>query len=344
VLAGCQGRSRTKNSGGGELAETAAGPKAANIYRFVTVEQSLADARKALQAERWAEAHSVAQALLKESPGHLEAQRIEAQAQAEVASQPHFEAFTKALLAKDNVALGAHFRGIAETSVYFDRARPDYERVREQWVVLRETEARALVHAGRCRDAHRVARSANDTFPEMRPRLDLVTEICRPAAGQEVEPELPSVAAAPVASLTAVPAEVAPAPAPAPPAEPDPPAKVAKVVEPPPPSAPPPSRPKLVASIELEKLRLAGEKRPVLPAGANMIAHRDHVANIIVGVSVCLSEAGVPTTVELVKPSGYEDADDKIVTEVRAWRFQPTIVDGRAVPVCTRLIFNYQIQ
>src|SRR5262249_2138643 len=155
ALAACQGRSRTRNSAGGELGEAAAGPKAGNIYRFVTLEQSLADARKALQAERWADARGATQALLKEQPGHVEARRIEQQAATELASQPHFEAFTRALALHDNVAIGGHFRGIAETSVYFERARPDYERVRDQWVVLRESEARNLVRAGRCRDAHR---------------------------------------------------------------------------------------------------------------------------------------------------------------------------------------------
>src|SRR5262249_37428253 len=114
ALAACQGRSRTRNSAGGELGEAAAGPKAGNIYRFVTVEQSLADACKALQAERWADARGATQALLKEQPGHVEARRIEQQAATELASQPHFEAFTRALALHDNGAIGGHFRGIPE--------------------------------------------------------------------------------------------------------------------------------------------------------------------------------------------------------------------------------------
>src|SRR5262249_27710535 len=134
TLAACEGRSRTKNSAGGGLSEAAPTQLVGNVYRFVTIEQTLSDARKALKEERWGAALGAAQALLKQQPGHLEAQKIAEQSSLEVGSQAHFDAFAKAVAAHDSLGLATHFRALSEGSVYVERARPEYERTREQWV------------------------------------------------------------------------------------------------------------------------------------------------------------------------------------------------------------------
>jgi len=58
---------------------------------------------------------------------------------------------------------------------------------------------------------------------------------------------------------------------------------------------------------------------------------------------LCLSEAGVPISVQIMKSSGYPEADSKIKNEMEQWRYRPYMVNGRAVPTCTAVTFNYVI-
>jgi hypothetical protein len=75
-----------------------------------------------------------------------------------------------------------------------------------------------------------------------------------------------------------------------------------------------------------------------------MMAQRTHVTSIALVVSLCLSDAGVPTTVELTTPSAYDEANQKILRDVRAWRFRPYLLGTQPVPVCTRMRFVYQFE
>src|SRR5262249_44689232 len=114
------------------------------------------------------------------------------------------------------------------------------------------------------------------------------------------------------------------------------------VAEPPAPAAA--GVPRNVPIAEMEAYRTAGEKLPRLPAGANMIAHRDGVKRMMVGVKLCVSESGVPATASLVKASDYADANERILAEVKKWRFRPYLYNGQPVPVCTATLLNYQIE
>lgn len=338
----CDGRPRARIATG-ELEEGAPPPSSANVYRFVGVEQSLADARKALEAERWDDARAAAEALLKQDPAHSEAAGIIEHASKEQSAAAAFEAFGRALSTHDFVAIAGSFRQLPLTSVYYQRARPEYERLRDQWTEQREAELRGWIQRGRCRDAHRVVRAVGELFPEVRPRLEAIDATCVAETGQEPEVEPPIVAPRPAIDAPVV--NVAPvvAASPLPPDAPLPP----RPLPPPPLPAPRPpvsTVPRTVPPMELEKLRLAGQKRPPLPAGANMIAHRDHVAQILIGVALCLSAAGVPTRVDLIKPSDYSDANERVLADVKAWRFQPFTIDGIAVPVCTTLLFIYKLE
>jgi TonB family protein len=68
------------------------------------------------------------------------------------------------------------------------------------------------------------------------------------------------------------------------------------------------------------------------------------VRSITAGVSLCVSAAGAPTSVQLLKPSDYEDANERILSDIRKWRFRPYLLGGQPVPVCTRVVFVYQME
>ena len=56
ALSGCEKRTRTKNSSGSSGLFEEGTTATTNVYRFVGVEQSLTDARKAVQEEKWDQA------------------------------------------------------------------------------------------------------------------------------------------------------------------------------------------------------------------------------------------------------------------------------------------------
>jgi protein TonB len=112
--------------------------------------------------------------------------------------------------------------------------------------------------------------------------------------------------------------------------------------------APPPRpavvAPKILPASELEKLRVGGDPQPSLPAGAKMIMHRDNVKKISLAVKVCVGEDGVPNSVKLVRSSDYGDANEKVLSDIRKWRFRPYLLNGSPVPVCTAALLSYQLQ
>lgn len=377
-LSGCEKRSRTQNSSGSSNLFEEGATATTNVYRFVGVEQSLTDARKAVQEERWDQAIAATDALLKQQPGNSEAKQINSQARLELPNQTRFNEFSKAAAANEVGAAIRQFKAIAETSAYKTRASDTFEKMKNPFIENQIADEKALVRAGRCDDARRVARTTGDWFPEARPRLDDAASNCRPARNPAAtaanekdqekpaevasakEPEKPSLAPAPAAAPApiAMAADVKKPLEDTKPAEPRALAAAVPVstqlasasVSPPSGAAPAPAPAPAMVAIrnvpmsELEALRSGGDKAPSLPAGAKMIAHRDQVKRITVALKLCVSDHGVPTSVGFVKSSDYADANDHIMSEVRKWRFRPYISGGQAVPVCTAALLNYQIE
>lgn len=112
----------------------------------------------------------------------------------------------------------------------------------------------------------------------------------------------------------------------------------------PPPPPPPPPPPRNVPPTELERNRVAGVKEiaPDAETRAKMIA--DKKAKVVGSWKLCLDREGTPTTVLVLKSTGYKAYDDAIAAGVRGWRYKPYTVDGRAVAVCTAVTFIYAAQ
>ncbi len=377
LLGGCEKRTRTRNSSGSDdlFAESVA--KRTNIYRFVGVEQSLTDARKAVQEERWDEALAATDALLKQQPANTEAKQINVQARLEIPNQTRFAELNKAAAANEVAAVMRHYRALADESIYKVKAQPVFDQLKEPFLENQLADARALVRAGRCDDARRIARVTGEWFPDARPRLEDASTGCRPARGADRDPTpqaevarndksdekeaaAPTIAPTPAPALAAVatsaevarpttggdsaPAETRTLAASLPAAS----AQMAPrpaVDEPPPsvPSAKPAAPARNIPMTDLEALRISGDKSPSLPAGAKMIARRDGVKRITMALKLCVSDRGVPTSVSYVKSSDYADANERVMAEIRKWRFRPYLSAGQAVPVCTATLLHYEI-
>src|SRR5215831_11097304 len=185
VAGGCD--SKPRRSGAASLADTgppmtgiASADQPANAFRFVGVEQSLTEARKALGEEKWDDAIAAARWLLTQDPPHPDAHKIIEKAEREIACSAAFEALKKAAAARDPATAVAQLRKIASDSVYLDRARRAFERFRDGWLWAREGEARQAAQRNRCREARRIAQLAADAFPESRGKIDAIADECRP--------------------------------------------------------------------------------------------------------------------------------------------------------------------
>ncbi|HKA90814.1 MAG TPA: TonB family protein [Haliangiales bacterium] len=94
----------------------------------------------------------------------------------------------------------------------------------------------------------------------------------------------------------------------------------------------------------LAALRISGDTQIRLPPSLLRSLSDQGVHRVDVMVRLCLSAAGTPETVEIVKSSGSAEADDRVRDGVRAWRYRPYTVNGRAVPACAGVLMRYEIE
>ncbi len=108
-----------------------------------------------------------------------------------------------------------------------------------------------------------------------------------------------------------------------------------------PPLPPDPPKPVIAQSKEIEQRRISGE-RLILPdeATAQQIARADGRAEG--RVQLCLDSAGRVSSVVMRKSTEFAAYDQKLLREMRSWRYQPYQVNGLATPVCTMVTFLYR--
>ena len=89
----------------------------------------------------------------------------------------------------------------------------------------------------------------------------------------------------------------------------------------------------------LRALRISGadDLQPDAATAAAMTAPR-----AVASVKLCVDTAGAVAGAQLIKSSGSPAWDAEILEGMRAWRFRPFLVNGRAVPICTAFTFIYR--
>ena len=360
LLAACDKKSRTRNSSGSASLVEGDLSSGVPVYQFVTVEQTMSDARKAIAAEKWSEAAAAADALLKEMPNNAEAKTIGDKAKLEMPNLVSYQAFTKAAGTNDAVGMAKAWRNISDTSLYKERARPAFDKVKTTYVASQETDARAMVRQGRCDDARRVVRVTGDYFPDAKGRLEDIPVGCRPRDDKAEKTEVASAGKATEektepAAPTVAPPRTSPEPTPvAAAAKPDAQKLVASVdaskpaLETRPASAAPPAplraSARKIPPSELEALRTGGDKTPKLPGNTKTIARRDGVKRITMAAEVCVGTDGHVSSAKMLKASEYGEANDAVLASIRQWKFRPYEAGGGPMPVCTGVVLNYAME
>jgi len=105
-----------------------------------------------------------------------------------------------------------------------------------------------------------------------------------------------------------------------------------------------PALPETVASHMLEGHRIAGEKviRPDDDTKGKMIASGKD--KIIGSIKLCIDTSGTVNRLSILRTTGFEPYDTKLIREMRKWKYTPYLVNGTAAPVCIAVTFIYEIR
>lgn len=102
---------------------------------------------------------------------------------------------------------------------------------------------------------------------------------------------------------------------------------------------------KVVRAAILEGQRIRGNPQIHPPETARNAMLRDGARRTQAVVKLCLDTQGSPSTVELVKSSGYPEYDSRLRAEIRTWRYRPYRLEGgAAIAVCTSIVFRYEMK
>jgi TonB family protein len=59
---------------------------------------------------------------------------------------------------------------------------------------------------------------------------------------------------------------------------------------------------------------------------------------------LCVNEAGLVSSVKMLRSTSYADYDNRLASAVRGWRYRPHTTNGTAVSVCSTVTFIYSIK
>ncbi len=68
-------------------------------------------------------------------------------------------------------------------------------------------------------------------------------------------------------------------------------------------------------------------------------ADKQHVTGVF---QVCVDSKGDVADIGVVKSTTYRAYDAKIQRQIRTWKYQPVLLDGKAAPFCTMVTLIYQ--
>ncbi len=110
------------------------------------------------------------------------------------------------------------------------------------------------------------------------------------------------------------------------------------------PQSEPAAAPKAVPIDAVEAYRISGERQITLPSATKQAMVGQGLRQTTAIVKLCLSPGGVPTRVDVVKGTGFPEADEHLREEISAWRYRPLLVNGAPTAVCTAVTFHYSLE
>jgi outer membrane biosynthesis protein TonB len=96
-----------------------------------------------------------------------------------------------------------------------------------------------------------------------------------------------------------------------------------------------------VAPQALEAGRVAGSKTIAPDDDTKLAVARSGQTKIFGTFKLCVDTAGTVSSLQMMKSTGVENYDQKIVQAMHDWRYRPFLHDGKPTPVCTAATFVY---
>lgn len=87
--------------------------------------------------------------------------------------------------------------------------------------------------------------------------------------------------------------------------------------------------------------RTSGETRITPSDRMKTAIQRAQVSALIGSFQYCLGPTGKVDSVDLIRSTGVPDYDAMIMSGMREWQYAPYLDDGKPVPVCSSVTFNY---
>jgi ABC transport system ATP-binding/permease protein len=168
-----------KPENGGNVPQPPAGDSEAD--------KALAAAQAAIEAENWDEAKKLAEAARTAGADEDKVDQIVKQATKESANKKRYENFKKATGKGDLKIADGIFDQIDGDSVYKEQARPDYDRLVDEYTRRKVSEAEKLAAKGKCADMKRLAEEGRRISPSIGDEIDAVN-----CGGVAVAPKDPS--------------------------------------------------------------------------------------------------------------------------------------------------------
>ncbi len=106
---------------------------------------------------------------------------------------------------------------------------------------------------------------------------------------------------------------------------------------------PPPPAPMNVPPTALENNRVAGTKTVLPDVETQLEIQRAGKDKIIGAYKMCITVSGEVSTVSILKSTSFADYDQKIMREMREWKYLPYIYNGTETPVCTAVTFIWSV-
>jgi hypothetical protein len=114
---------------------------------------------------------------------------------------------------------------------------------------------------------------------------------------------------------------------------------------PPVPPDPPPHKDEVrnVTAETLKALFQSGEREIHPPDTVVTQMQRDGKSETLGIFKLCLDAAGAPSSVAMLRSTGYDAYDSRLAAGMWQWRYRPFQVNGRGVPVCSAIHFKFRI-
>ncbi len=102
-------------------------------------------------------------------------------------------------------------------------------------------------------------------------------------------------------------------------------------------------KPETVRPDVAKGLRYAGNDQIHPPERVRVDMMHQGKQRLMPTVQICVDERGAVDKLRILKSSGFQAYDDKILGEMRNWKYRPYLVNGVPSPMCTVTVFQYSM-